>query len=57
MKAGTAGYLPKAEEFLGAARKIAAIQLPAVAAKQAYLAAYHAARAFVFEATGTARNP
>jgi uncharacterized protein (UPF0332 family) len=52
VKPGTADYLAKAEECLDAARKVIAIQLPAVAAKEAYLAAYHAAQAFVFEATG-----
>nr|WP_294511479.1 HEPN domain-containing protein [uncultured Rhodopila sp.] len=51
MKPGTADYLAKAKECLDAARKVIAIQLPAVAAKEAYLAACHAAQAFVFEAT------
>jgi uncharacterized protein (UPF0332 family) len=51
VKPGTADYLAKAEECLDAARKVIAIRLPAVAAKEAYLAAYHAAQAFVFEAT------
>jgi uncharacterized protein (UPF0332 family) len=54
VKPGTADYLAKADEFPGAARKVIAIRLPAVAAKEAYLAAYHAAQAFVFEATGKA---
>ncbi|WP_158258314.1 HEPN domain-containing protein [Rhodopila globiformis] len=52
MKAGTADYLARAEECLDAARRIIDIQLPAVAAKEAYLAAYHAAQAFVFDASG-----
>jgi predicted nucleotidyltransferase len=51
MKAATADYLAKAEECLEAAKKVIAIQLPAVAAKEAYLAAYHAAQACVFEAS------
>ncbi len=54
MKPGTADYLAKAEDCPGAARKVTAIQLPVVPAKEAYLAACHAAQAFVFEATGKA---
>jgi hypothetical protein len=54
VKPATVDYLAKAEECPGAARKVIAIQLPAVAAKEAYLAAYHAAQALVFQATGKA---
>lgn len=52
MKPETADYLAKARECLDAAKAINAFPLPQVAAKEAYLAAYHAARAFVFESTG-----
>lgn len=44
----------KARECLDAAKTINAIPLPSVAAKEAYLAAHHAAHAFVFESTGRA---
>lgn len=52
MKPESAAYLAKAHECLDAATKIAAAGLPQVAAKEAYLAAYHAAQALVFERTG-----
>ena len=54
MKPESADYLAKARECLDAAKAINAIPLPAVAAKEAYLAAYHAAHALVFESTGRA---
>ena len=44
-------YLAKARECLDAATMINALPLPQVAAKETYLAAYHAAHAFVFEST------
>jgi uncharacterized protein (UPF0332 family) len=49
---GDRRYLAKARECLDAAIKINTFPLPQVAAKEAYLAAYHAARAFIFERTG-----
>jgi uncharacterized protein (UPF0332 family) len=52
VKAESADYLAKAHECLDAAQKIIAVPLPKVAAKEGYLAAYHAAHAFVFESTG-----
>ena len=52
MKPETADYLAKARECLDAAKTINAIPLAQVAAKEAYLATYHAAGAFVFESTG-----
>ena len=52
MKPETADYLAKARECLDAAIKINTFSLPQVAAKEAYLAAYHAAHAFIFERTG-----
>lgn len=52
MKPESASYLAKARECLDAAMKIIAVPLPQVAAKEAYLASYHAAQAFVFERTG-----
>lgn len=54
MKAESADYLAKAVECLDAAIKIIALPLPEVAAKEAYLAVYHAAHAYVYEATGKA---
>jgi uncharacterized protein (UPF0332 family) len=52
VKAETADYLAKAREALAGARQIAALPLPQVAAREAYLAAYHAAEAYIFERTG-----
>jgi uncharacterized protein (UPF0332 family) len=54
VKPESADYLAKACECLGAAKMIQAIPLPQVAAKEAYLAIYHAAHALVFESTGKA---
>jgi uncharacterized protein (UPF0332 family) len=51
VKPEAAEYLAKVRECLDAARKIIAVGLPQVAAKEGYLAAYHAAHAFVFENT------
>jgi uncharacterized protein (UPF0332 family) len=52
LKTEAAEYLAKARECLDAAKKIIAVGLPRVAAKEGYLSAYHAAHAFVFEKTG-----
>jgi uncharacterized protein (UPF0332 family) len=52
VKPETADYLAKARECLDAAIKINAFPLPQVAAKEAYLAAFHAAHALIFERTG-----
>ncbi|MBU3889008.1 MULTISPECIES: HEPN domain-containing protein [Methylosinus] len=52
MKAEAADFLEKAREDLSDARKIAAIGLSKVAARCAYYAAFHAAEAFIIEATG-----
>ena len=52
MKPESADYLAKPRECLDAGERIAALPLPEVAAKEAYLAAYHAAHAFIFEKTG-----
>jgi uncharacterized protein (UPF0332 family) len=52
VKPGTADYLAKGVECLDAAKKINAFPLPQVAAKEAYLAAFHAAHAWIFESTG-----
>jgi uncharacterized protein (UPF0332 family) len=43
MKAETADYLAKARAVLAGARRIAALPLPHVAAREAYLAVFHAA--------------
>ena len=40
-------YLDKARQCLADAKTIAAIPIPQVAAKEAYLAGYHAAAAFI----------
>jgi uncharacterized protein (UPF0332 family) len=52
MKAETADYLAKARASLADAQKIAALPLPHVAAREAYLAVFHAAVAYIFEHTG-----
>ena len=52
MKPEAADYLAKARACLADARQIAAIALPHIAAREAYLAAYSAAEAYVFEHTG-----
>ncbi len=54
MKPETGDYLTKARHVLDGARVIAAAGLPEVAAREAYLAAFHAAEAFIFEHTGKA---
>jgi len=48
MKPETADYLAKSRECFDAAKKINALPVPQVAAKEAYLAAH----AFIFESTG-----
>ncbi len=45
-------YLAKARELLEEARAVFAIHLLEAAGRSAYLAAYHAAQAFIFERTG-----
>jgi uncharacterized protein (UPF0332 family) len=52
MKAETADYLAKARATLADAQKIPALPLPHVAAREAYLAVFHAAEAYIFEHTG-----
>jgi len=52
LKAETADYLAKARATLGDAQQIAALPLPHVAAREAYLAVFHAAEAYIFEQTG-----
>ena len=52
MKAETADYLAKARTTLADAEKIAALPLPHIAAREAYLAVFHAAEAYIFEQTG-----
>jgi uncharacterized protein (UPF0332 family) len=49
MKPEAADYLRKARESLAEARTIAAASVPRVAAREAYLAAFHAAEAYIFE--------
>jgi uncharacterized protein (UPF0332 family) len=45
-------YLEKARWHLANARTIAAQNIPEVAAREAYYAAFHAAQAYLFEGTG-----
>ena len=52
MKAETADYLAKARPTLAGAQQIARLPLPHVAAREAYLAVFHAAEAYIFEQTG-----
>jgi uncharacterized protein (UPF0332 family) len=47
-------FLQKARRCLTNANTILAIPIPDVAAREAYLAGYHAAEAFIFEHTGKA---
>jgi uncharacterized protein (UPF0332 family) len=54
VKPETADYLDKARHCLAGAKKIADTGLPDVAAREAYLAAYHAAEAYIFERTDKA---
>jgi uncharacterized protein (UPF0332 family) len=48
----TAAYLAKARQALKEARIVAANELPEAAGRAAYLAAFHAAQALIFERTG-----
>lgn len=54
MKAETADYLAKARQCLSDAQAIAGLAIHHVAAREAYLAAYHAAEAYLFELSGKA---
>lgn len=52
MKAETVLMLEKARWHLANARTIVAANIPEVAAREAYYAAFHAAEAYIFEVTG-----
>lgn len=52
MKPETAALLARASADLEAARRIVAIRIPGVAAREAYMAAFHAAQAVLFERVG-----
>jgi uncharacterized protein (UPF0332 family) len=52
MKAETANFLAKARATLADARRIATVSLPHIAAREAYLAVFHAAKSYIFEQTG-----
>ncbi|HJU16296.1 MAG TPA: HEPN domain-containing protein [Stellaceae bacterium] len=54
MKPETADYLEKARRCLQNAIKISEAEVFDVAAREAYLAAYHAAEAYIFGQTGKA---
>lgn len=54
MKPEAADYLEKARRVLRDAKTIAEAEIPDVAAREAYLAAFHAAEAYIFECTGRA---
>jgi hypothetical protein len=56
MKVETADYLAKARATLADAQKIASLPLPHVAAREAYLAVFHAAEAYIFEQTGKVQD-
>jgi hypothetical protein len=57
MKPEAADYLGKARQCLDDARQIAAATpLHHIVAQEAYLAAYHAAEAYLFERTGKGRQ-
>ena len=45
-------YLDRARRLLKEARSVAAIELSEAAGRSAYLAAFHAAQAFIFDRTG-----
>ena len=45
-------YLDKARQTFAGSARVAAINLPVAAGRAAYLAAYHAAQAFIFDRTG-----
>ena len=51
MKAETADYLAKGRAALADARMIVTLPLPHVAAREAYIAVFHAAEAYIFEQT------
>ncbi len=51
MKSESAQYLDKARQALREARAVAGIGLPEAAGRAAYLAAFHAAQALMFERT------
>ena len=52
MKAETVDYLNKARACLADATQIANLPLPHIAAREAYLAVFHAAEAYIFEHSG-----
>ncbi len=52
MKAETADYLSKARTTLADATQISTLPLPHIAAREAYIAVFHAAEAYIFEHTG-----
>jgi uncharacterized protein (UPF0332 family) len=53
LKPETADYLGKARQRLNEAKQIAALMpLHHIVAREAYLASYHAAAAYIFEYTG-----
>ncbi len=52
MKPETADYLAKARATLADAQMIAALPLPHIAARETYLAVFHAAQAYIFEQSG-----
>jgi len=52
MKAETPDYLTKARTTLADATQISTLPLPHIAAREAYIAVFHAAEAYIFEHTG-----
>ena len=51
MKVESGAYLAKARETLAGAKQIATLPLPHTAAREAYLAVFNAAEAYIFEQT------
>jgi len=56
MKPEAADCLTEARECLDGATQIAGCRCPQVAAREAYLATFHAAEAYIFEQTGRNRQ-
>jgi uncharacterized protein (UPF0332 family) len=54
VKPETANYLEKARRCLSGAERVATAGLPDIAAREAYLASYHAAEAYIYERTDKA---
>jgi uncharacterized protein (UPF0332 family) len=56
VKPESAAFIAKAEKMLREGREIAALELGEHAGRAAYLVAFHAAQALIFERTGKTAN-